>query len=218
MDQAAGDIKSAVQLLLGGEPVIYPTETYFALGVDPRNDLAVSMLTRDKARTVGAGFPLIIAESGWIDRFIDVETPAQKLRRLSIIHKFWPGPLSLVFTVRFELRSCFAPGVLGPEGSLAVRVSSEPLASELALGLGGAIISTSANPRGAKPPVTRSEAHGYFPNVFVVGDLSGIGRDPKVPALPSTLLDLRGDELVILRPGPISLLEIARVIESSAHF
>ena len=180
-----------------GEVVSFPTETFFALGCDPRDRAGVDLLIELKSRPEEAGLPLIIADAGWIEQFIASETEPLRKVRLHLQQQFWPGPLTIVFPVNAAGQQTIRPEVFGPGSSLAVRVSPDPVAREIARAAGGAVISTSANPRGLPPRKSAAEVSRYFPSIQVIGGECGGA------AKPSTIIDLRTLPPKILREGEI---------------
>jgi L-threonylcarbamoyladenylate synthase len=106
---------------------------------------------------------------------------------------FWPGPLTLVVPTR-----------AGP--TLGVRCPDHAFMRAVAAEV-GPVATTSANLHGEPtPPSAAGAAAALAGPVAVVvdgGELSG---------LPSTVVDLTGDEPRILREGPIGGDELRRVL------
>jgi L-threonylcarbamoyladenylate synthase len=133
-------IQEAIAVLKRGGVVVFPTETAYGLAADARNEKAVARIFEIKGRDEGKSLPLIAANREMVERFAGVP---RGLERLASQH--WPGPLTLVLPAMGGL----APGVVR-DGTIAVRVSSHPVARELSEGLGALVTSTSAN-RAGKP-------------------------------------------------------------------
>ncbi|MFA6285206.1 MAG: Sua5/YciO/YrdC/YwlC family protein [Parcubacteria group bacterium] len=71
----------------------------------------------------------------------------------------------------------------------------------------GPLISTSANPEGAKPAETIMESKNYF------GDcIDFFASGGKIKSLPSTLIEIKDGNISVLRKGggKISLIKIKR--------
>lgn len=192
---------AAVPELASDSVIAFPTETFFAVGCDPRCRIAVDKLIELKSRPDEAGFPLIISSAEWLERYI-VELPETKALRISLQQKFWPGPLTIVFETNQAAADEIHPAVFGPGRSLAVRLSPDPVAVEIARRFGGAVISTSANPRGLPPQKTASAVQEYFPDLAVVDAPCGGA------AKASTIVDVRRVPPAVLREGPISKAEL----------
>ena len=74
---------------------------------------------------------------------------------------FWPGPLTLIVPGR----GLFPDEILGPDGGVAIRYSSHPVAQELVAAV-GPITSTSAN-RTGEPPLLSVDGHGLEVDALV---------------------------------------------------
>ncbi len=168
------DVQEAIERLVAGEVIGYPTETFYGLAVDPSNKSAVRKLLELKNRSLTEGIPLIAKDSSLVDSLVLDLNDLVRERRLSLQSSFWPGPLTIVFETNSYARDIISDGVFGPQKTLAVRVSSLELALELARNSPiGFITSTSANPRGESPPSSVEEVKAPEKEV-VTAQLSGI--------------------------------------------
>jgi tRNA threonylcarbamoyl adenosine modification protein (Sua5/YciO/YrdC/YwlC family) len=192
------DIEEAARVIDEGGLAVFPTETFYGLGCDPWQPSAVGRLLALKGRAPGQALPLIAGDARQVDRAAPGWRELPGAARLA--EAFWPGPLSLVLDACSDL----APGVAADDGSVAVRVSSHPVASELARRLGRPLIATSAN-RSGRPPARRCreamESLGLEASEAVIG-LDG-GETPG--GAPSTLVDPRGGAPRVLRRGAVEL-------------
>src|SRR5512147_38790 len=123
----AAVLKDAAGVLKSGGLVVYPTETAYALGCDPKNPKAVKRLFSMKGRDASKPLPMIAAAPAMAKRFLKLDRYAAALSSA-----FWPGPLTLVASAAARL----APGAASKRGDLAVRVSPHPVAAALAKALG----------------------------------------------------------------------------------
>ncbi len=140
-------VADGIAALKAGELVVYPTETFYALGADAFSSTALRRLFRVKGREPGRPVGLIAADSAMafsVAREIPIDA-----RRLA--GAFWPGPLTIVLPARDGL----APELTGPDG-VGVRVSPNPVAHALSAAIGRPITATSANLSG-KPPASTLE-------------------------------------------------------------
>ena len=194
-DEAA--IAEAVEVLHRGGVVAYPTDTLYALAVDPTSETAVRKLFGLKGRDAAAAIALIAADPAQAEhagRFGPIE------RRLGA--SFWPGPLTIVVPAAAALSSLLAPG-----GTLGVRVPEHPVARALAQCFGECITATSANPSGAAAPASAAGVVRAFPEgVDLVLD-AGATRG----GAPSTIVEVVDGRLMLHRPGAIGW---KRVLES----
>ncbi len=179
----AETLAKAVAVLKQGGLVVYPTETAYAFGCDPKNVRAVRKLFTIKKRDASKSLPMIAASVLMARQSVVLDRYASMLA-----NAFWPGPLTLV-----------APATKG-SNEIALRVSSAPWARSLSAALGRPIISTSANLSGRKTHYDISSVLrdlGTFPDVVLdAGHLK--------PTRPSTIVRAHGGLVAILREGPIS--------------
>ncbi len=171
--------------------IVYPTETFYGLGADPFEPAAMERLLAIKKREPGKSVALIAADRA-MAMGLSREVPADAHR---LADAFWPGPLTLVLPARPDL-----PPALAPDGGVAVRVSSHPVARALASQLGRPLTATSANLSGRPPATTVSEARAAFGDKVKVylegGKLDGRG--------PSTVVAFHESGFRVLRAGAIS--------------
>jgi len=193
-------IAAAARCLAAGGLVAFPTETVYGLGADAHNGQAVARLYEAKGRP---GFnPLIahVPDAAAARGLAHFEEAAARLAEA-----FWPGPLTLVLP---KLPGCQV-SELATAGlkSIALRVPDHPVARDLLLAFGRAIVAPSANRSGHVSPTTA--AH-------VLADLRGridliIDGGATPVGIESTIVACLG-EPTLLRPGGISRSEIERVL------
>ncbi len=122
-----------------------------------------------------------------------------------LAERFWPGPLMLVLPARIEYSVWVTHGAT----TLGVRVPDNDVARRLAELSDGVIVSTSANRTGEPPATTAEEAAEQ------IGDMVDLILDggPAKSQPPSTVLDISGEQLWILRVGPITGEQIKNALK-----
>ena len=204
----AKGISRAVEILRQGGVVAYPTETFYGLGCRADLDRAVERIFQIKGRQEDKPLPLIVADEEMAGEVARMEGPGPAALALDLAKIFWPGPLTLLL----EARTAFPPGV-APQGRIALRVSSHPVAQALARGLNRPLISTSANPSGRPPALLAEQAAESLaldPPDLIVED------DPCLGGPGSTILDLTVTPPRILRAGAVPEKELAPFIQGWA--
>jgi L-threonylcarbamoyladenylate synthase len=191
VDPAGAVPREALEAILGGAVVAYPTDTLYGLGVDPRLGDAVARLRRAKARVQGGGLPLIAASLSQVESALG---PLPSIGR-RLAEQFWPGPLTVIFAPSVSL----ADGVMAPDGSVAVRVPASPLARELARAAGFPITATSANPAGETPAPTGADVARLMGHAVAVI----LDQPDALRGAPSTIVDTRGDVPTLVRAGVV---------------
>lgn len=187
----------AAALLRAGRLVAFPTETVYGLGGDALNPAAVERIFVAKGRP--AEDPLIVhlAQAADLPRVAAAVPPVAA----TLAGAFWPGPLTLVLP-----RGPAVPfAVTAGRETVAVRVPAHPLAHALIAAAGTPIAAPSANRFGHASPTTA--AH-------VLADLDGridavLDGGPTPIGVESTVLDLTAPTPTLLRPGGVSLEELA---------
>lgn len=198
-DQRATGIASAVSAVKGGRLVVMPTDTVYGIGADAFDSEAVAALLAAKGR--GRNMPVGVFVGSWntIDGLVySVPDAAREL-----IRAFWPGALSLVVTQAPSLQWDLGDA----NGSVMLRMPLHPVAIELLREV-GPMAQSSANVSGQPAAVTAAQAHEQL------GDKVEVYLDggPAEQQAASTIVDLTGAQPRILRTGPISAADIARVV------
>ncbi|MEN8198430.1 MAG: L-threonylcarbamoyladenylate synthase [Thermodesulfobacteriota bacterium] len=189
----------ALEALRQGNIVAYPTETFYGLAVDPRNQRAVASLYGLKKREAEKPLSLIVPDLATLSACVS-STP---LPYKNLIHRFWPGPLTLIFPAKEEMFSRLSGG----DGTLAIRISSHPVAQKLCSLWGGPLTATSANISGEAALTSGEQIRRLW------GDhISSLLDGGTVPGgLGSTIVRCDDDNICyLLRHGVIPAEEIAQ--------
>jgi len=195
-------IQKAVNVIKGGGIVVFPTDTAYGLGVDATNDQAVQKLYTLKERDSSKPIHIVVSDLEMAGEYVEVTGDAQKLADV-----FLPGPLTIIL----KDRGVISKKLLGEGSTLGIRIPDNKAILNLVESSGVPITATSANKSGDSNPYTIEDIKRSFGDDFNTIDyvIDG-GELNKVP--PSTLVDLTGHTLEILREGPITREEILKVI------
>lgn len=197
-----------VESLSAGGMIVFPTDTLYGLGVDPRSREGLRRLLVLKSREGKKPIPLLLSGgdrlSDWAER---VPGTAGRL-----MEKFWPGALTIVLPARVDV----PPQITGGSGTVGLRVPDHPIACALAKAVGGAITGTSAN-RAGNPGDWRTAEE--IVREFT-GDVDWVLWDGPPPAaamgLPrspgSTVVRAEEEEVVLLREGVIPFRQVAEYL------
>jgi L-threonylcarbamoyladenylate synthase len=190
-----GDVEKITACLVQNQgTVVYPTETYYALGCIANSPSAVRKIYQLKQRQPDA--PLLVL----IDSWSMLEAYAQPIdpdaRRLLEHH--WPGPLTAVLPARNRL----APELNRTHATLGFRFTSSPIAQALIRATGLPLVGTSANLSAG-----RSIAHFHEARQLFAGQVDLMVDGGETPGgLPSTLIAFTPTgSFRILRQGALQL-------------
>lgn len=191
-------IARAAAVLRSGGVVAYPTDTFYGLAADPRNDAAVSRIYEIKGRPAASAMPLIAGSRDQAAQAAGFDAVADRLASA-----FWPGPLTIVLPA---LPGLAAP-VLGGGTTVAIRVPAHEIARALARELGFPITATSANRSGQPPAATAADlGNAGLDDVDLLLDAG-----PCRGGLPSTMVEAQGEGVRLVRAGAVAW---ERVLES----
>jgi L-threonylcarbamoyladenylate synthase len=187
------ELRQAANLLLGGDLVAFPTDTVYGVGAHAWQPEAVARLYAAKLRAREKAIPVLIADPGDLN-LVALDPPPVALR---LARAFWPGPLTLVLP-----RQCMISDEITAGGeTVAVRVPDHPVARALIRAVGAPLATTSANLSGEPDCLVASQVAAQLAGRIAM-ILDG-GRCPG--GVPSTVASIDSDDIVILRPGPISV-------------
>jgi L-threonylcarbamoyladenylate synthase len=139
-------IRLAIQKINQGEVIAYPTEAVYGLGCNPLDEEAVLKLLALKNRSVDKGLILIASSLEQLDPYLQLTTEI-----VSRIQATWPGSVTWIIPAQ----PWVPQWLTGKHSSLAVRVTSHPIARLLCEENEGPLVSTSANAT-TKPPAAKS--------------------------------------------------------------
>jgi len=194
-------IGRAAALLRQGGLVAFPTETVYGLGGDATNGRAVAAIFAAKGRP--SFNPLIVHVP---DAAMAGEHALLTPLATRLADAFWPGPLTLVLAraAHSPLSDLVSAGL----NSVAIRVPDHPLAQALLRAAQRPLAVPSANRSGHLSP-TRAE---HVLADFGDGVALILDGGPTAHGLESTVIDARGAEPVLLRPGAVTADQIEAVL------
>lgn len=201
--ERARGIAAAASAVRGGRLVVLPTDTVYGLGADAFDAAAVAALLAAKGRGRDMPVPVLVGSWHTIDGLaFSVPDAAREL-----IRAFWPGALSIVVTQAPSLQWDLGES----NGTVMVRMPLHPAAIELLREVGPMAVS-SANISGQPPAVTADDARRQL------GELVDVYLDagPSAQQAASTIVDLTTPTPRILREGPVTRQELAKVLAVDA--
>jgi L-threonylcarbamoyladenylate synthase len=190
-------IRRASTIVKEGGTVVFPTDTVYGLGCDPRNPQAVQSVYRIKGRSESKHLPILGFSVDEISKIAFFDELSKK-----IADKFWPGPVTLILKIKdYEITKS-----LNLTNKVAVRVPNHPCALAL-LRECKILVGTSANPSGLSPSGDVKEIVEKLGEYNIILD-GGKIIDP----IESTVVEVNENQLKILRFGKISEEELLAVV------
>jgi tRNA threonylcarbamoyl adenosine modification protein (Sua5/YciO/YrdC/YwlC family) len=185
-------VHQVVEVLRRGGVIVYPTGTVYGLGCDIHQKKAVERIYQIRQLKKDHPLSFMCPDLSKIARYAHVDDFAYR-----IMKRLAPGPYTFVLRATRDVPKL----LVRKQKTVGIRVPDDTIALALLEELGSPIVSTSATIDG-EALSDPDELHARFPHVdaFVDGGWGGIE--------PSTVIDLTGDEAVVLRQGagPIDVL------------
>ncbi len=191
--------EKALAFLRDHQVIAAPTDTVYGVMCRYDSAQAIDRLYAAKDRPPQKAIPVLIGDLEQLRLLVpDPLSPAAEL----LIHRFWPGPLTIVFPALAHLPANLTAG----QATVAVRMPDHAMLRTL-IRDGGPVAATSANLSGQPEAHTAREVleqlNGRIALVLEDEPQSEIIRRE---ALPSTIIDITQparDDLPILREGPL---------------
>ncbi len=178
----------AAAVLCAGGVALLPAEGVYGLHARAEDPEAVARLLALKPRAAEKRFIGLIANPAEIGRW---SLPSARASALALEH--WPGALTLVLRAAASVPE----SLRNPEGTIALRCPGVPFLRAVVAGVGGIVLSTSANEPGA-PALARP-----FGPIAERADL--IVDQGELSGTPSTVALIEGETVHVLREGSVRL-------------
>lgn len=184
------DIKNCITALNAGGTILYPTDTVWGIGCNALNESAVEEIFNLKQRPKEKSLIILLADARDVIQYIASPHPDI----ISIIEDFEKPT-----TVIYENALGFPQNVVNADGSIAIRVTTDPFCKALIKRLRTPLVSTSANVSGQPTPPTFAQiAEEIKTGVDYVVQYR---QDDSATKTPSRLIRLHDNgKMEVLRP------------------
>jgi len=142
------DLIKAVEVLRSGGIILYPTDTIWGIGCDATNSAAVRRIYDIKQRVDAKSMLILMENPNLLNSYI-TEVPEIAWDLIEVAD----NPLTIIYPGAKNL----APNLSAADGSIGIRITTEPFTQQLIQRFRKPIVSTSANISGQKPPRNFSE-------------------------------------------------------------
>ena len=198
------NVPSVVEALKAGKTLVYPTETVYGLGCDATNQEAVDRVFQIKQRQKDKAVLVLMSDIAMAQKYAQWNPMLEELAE-----KYWPGPLTVVAKVIDP--NMLAKGTIAKDGTAAFRVTSHPVARQMAESLGKPLVSTSANIASMDSPYDIEEVKQMFANAKLQPDIvidAGVLPDDLPSTIVSKYLFINS---IVAPPRPITRPGLATV-------
>ncbi|MFH1837636.1 MAG: L-threonylcarbamoyladenylate synthase [Candidatus Omnitrophota bacterium] len=196
-------LRQAAEVINNRGLVAFPTETVYGLGADATDPKAVAGIFEAKKRPLDD--PIIVH----ISKIEDLSKLTEKASPLvyKLVDRFWPGPLTIVLKKTSLVPDIITAGL----DTVAIRMPSNAIARELINAAGVPIAAPSANlfsrPSPTKAKHVLNDLEGKI-DMILDGGKTEIGVE-------STVIEVIGDEVNILRPGATSVEDLIKIAKKT---
>jgi len=186
-DPQSRHVKAAAEVLRSGGLVIYPTDSVYGLGCGLFDKKAVARICQIKGNDKRKLLSFICPDLKEIAEYANVPNPAYKIMRHLL-----PGPYTFILTATRQVPRI----LLENRKTVGIRVPDNPICQALLAEFGSPIISTSAclpDQEYLSDPDEIAETFAHTADLFLDAGPGGLE--------PSTIVDLTGEEPVLVRQG-----------------
>ncbi|QNE39919.1 threonylcarbamoyl-AMP synthase [Hymenobacter sp. NBH84] len=142
------EVEAAVDALLLQQVILYPTDTVWGLGCDAESTKAAERLYKLKGRPEGKPSIVLVADETMFARY--AATVPDNLAELLTAQE---RPTTYIVAASRYV----APQLVGPDGTVGLRIPRDEFCHKLVRRLGHGLVSTSANRSGEPAPAIYSE-------------------------------------------------------------
>lgn len=192
------DLQQALQVLRSGGIIVYPTDTVWGIGCDATNVEAVKRIYALKQREDSKSMLVLLDSAAKLNYYVDVPEAAEMLLGVQNTDRFADGaqtdlqdeatkPMTIIYPNARHL----AQNLIAEDGSIGIRITSEPFSQALCAQLKRPIVSTSANISGH--PSARF-FHEIEQAILEGADYVCLfRREDETPHQPSTIIKINAD-------------------------
>jgi L-threonylcarbamoyladenylate synthase len=196
------EVDEAVVAIRAGGLAVVPTDTVYGLVCDPYRREPVRRLSDLKGRTLEQPIALLVSSVDWLLECI----PELRGRAAHAARSLLPGPYTLVLpnpACRFSWLGASRPETIG------VRVPSLAGPGKAVIEAVGVVAATSANLHGGADPRRLEDVPEAIRSQAALVD------GGELPGMPSTVVDLSGDEPRVLREGAVPAVAALGAVEAA---
>ena len=192
------EMKNVSYTLLNDGVVVFPTETVYGMGASALSSSAISRVYDIKKRPKGKAINIMVSDIKEIEKYAFIRSNLER----KIIENFMPGEITIILDKKNDFGSGFTK-----EDTIGVRIPDSKIALDILKEVKIPLIVTSAN-ISDHPSITNPSDLDVFDkavNIIIDGGVIEKG-------VPSTIVRVEDNKVVILREGKITKEDIKKVI------
>ncbi len=196
-------LEESIKVIEENGVIVFPTDTVYGLICDATNQEAIQKLFQIKKRDLKKPIPVFIKD---IEVAKQIAIISEKQERF--LEKVWPGKVTVVLKAKID----FPQGVLVEGKTIGLRVPNYAPLNALLDKINKSLSGTSANLAGEPSSLDINNIIAQFKNEKFQPDLvvdAGILNSSQ----SSTVVDLIGKELKVLRKGDIKKEELMKYFQ-----
>lgn len=184
------EVRKAGELLQKGLVILYPTDTIWGIGCDATNPEAVAKIYRIKQRSDRKSMLVLIDDFSRLSSFVEI-IPDSARKLIDAAEK----PTTIIYPGAKNL----AGNLIAGDGSIGIRITSDPFCQRLIQFISKPIVSTSANLSAGKTPSSFREID---PGILEQVDYAvNWRREQTGLSVPSSIIKLdRQGKITVIRP------------------
>lgn len=138
------EIDRSINVLSKGGIIVYPTDTVWGIGCDATNAAAVDRIYKLKKRNETKSMIVLVSDTDMLKDYV------KNIPEISwdLINCF-DQPTTIIYPSARNI----AKNLIGPDGSIAIRIVKDDFCKQMITLFGKPIVSTSANISGGKTPL-----------------------------------------------------------------
>ncbi len=203
-------LDQAVEILRRGDLLVVPTDTVYGLACDSVNEEAVRKIREIKGRPDSKPLIALIGGLEMLSGITAEMDGVIKERQMILACAFWPGALTMVLRAKQGLSQAITSG----GDTIGVRWPNHFLPLQLIEALGRPLIATSVNKSGQSALNDITSIEREFPTLPILDQpLDGrLEIDVSMMGQASTVVDITGAQVKLLREGCVSRVEIEKCL------
>ena len=197
------NINQAIEILKSGGIGIFPTDTVYGIGCDFSNTVSLNNLYKAKVRDYSKPINILVSRKDMIYKYVKNVSSIEE----TLINKFWPGPLTIIFNKTDLVPDLLTAGL----NTVGIRMPNNKVCLDLIDTLGKPLATSSANISNEEPTnyINENLIKKFKNKVDFILDSGKIDS-----GISSTIIKVESNKINILREGPISFNDIMEVINN----